>query len=52
MVVGLCSGKTCGWVRRLKNSFPDLFDRSLQEVATIREMRDNQVWDTKFRRSK
>ncbi|KAG5614848.1 hypothetical protein H5410_014672, partial [Solanum commersonii] len=49
-------GKTLLWedVRvgqeTLKNKYPDLFNLSLQKVSTIREMRDNQGWDLRFRR--
>ncbi|KAG5575294.1 hypothetical protein H5410_055428, partial [Solanum commersonii] len=34
----------------LRNRFPILFNMSLQKEATIREMRDNQGWDLRFRR--
>ncbi|KAG5624659.1 hypothetical protein H5410_009877 [Solanum commersonii] len=34
----------------LKASFPDLFSLSLQKVATVKEMRDAQGWNLKFRR--
>ncbi|WMV18045.1 hypothetical protein MTR67_011430 [Solanum verrucosum] len=40
------------WVDKvtLRNRFPILFNMSLQKEATIREMRDNQGWDLRFRR--
>ncbi|WMV55620.1 hypothetical protein MTR67_049005 [Solanum verrucosum] len=40
------------WVDQvtLRNRFPILFNMSLQKEATIREMRDNQGWDLRFRR--
>ncbi|WMV46335.1 hypothetical protein MTR67_039720 [Solanum verrucosum] len=49
-------GKTLFWEdvwagqETLKNKYPDLFNLSLQKVSRIREMRDNQGWDLKFRR--
>ncbi|KAG5601584.1 hypothetical protein H5410_032954 [Solanum commersonii] len=49
-------GKTLFWEdvwagqETLKNKYPDLFNLSLQKVSTIREMRDNQGWDLRFRR--
>ncbi|WMV58899.1 hypothetical protein MTR67_052284 [Solanum verrucosum] len=40
------------WVDQvtLRNRFPILFNMILQKEATIREMRDNQGWDPRFRR--
>ncbi|KAG5620180.1 hypothetical protein H5410_005398 [Solanum commersonii] len=40
------------WVDQvtLRNRFPILCNMSLQTEATIREMRDNQGWDLRFRR--
>jgi len=49
-------GKTLFWEEvwagqaSLKDSFPDLFSLSLQKVATVKEMRDAQGWNLKFRR--
>ncbi|WMV11936.1 hypothetical protein MTR67_005321 [Solanum verrucosum] len=49
-------GKTLFWEEvwagqaSLKASFPDLFSLSLQKVATVKEMRDAQGWNLKFRR--
>ncbi|WMV13212.1 hypothetical protein MTR67_006597 [Solanum verrucosum] len=49
-------GKTLFWEEvwagqaSLKASFPELFSLSLQKVATVKEMRDAQGWNLKFRR--
>ncbi|KAG5601410.1 hypothetical protein H5410_032780 [Solanum commersonii] len=48
-------GKTLFWEevwagQALKASFPELFSLSLQKVATVKEMRDAQGWNLKFRR--
>ncbi|WMV54149.1 hypothetical protein MTR67_047534, partial [Solanum verrucosum] len=49
-------GKTLFWEEvwagqaSLKASFPDLFSLSLEKVATVKEMRDAQGWNLKFRR--
>ncbi|WMV47091.1 hypothetical protein MTR67_040476 [Solanum verrucosum] len=49
-------GKTLFWEEvwvgqaSLKASFPDLFSLSLQKVATVKEIRDAQGWNLRFRR--